>query len=881
MPAPRPTCATSRLPARALPVGGPKGASRLVGCVLVGFLLAGLGLARVDGAHARETDDTPDGLRRELLLAQTPGAWEATLQVVLARPPVQVAEVLAPLFLDGPDGRPADLLPFLASYLVAHPAQEGAGARIVLADLVLAQASAGESSRYLGRIHDAQVPDRRTGRRSTWDLLLTHAREALAAPWSGPAAPGAGVAPAVREGAVAALAWRPGDDVRTRLAWLAEGARALPPRLEGDADGDRGRVEGALLAALRDLAAYPFEDLGQALTRLEAVPPGVTTYVDLLRWFSGLKDGTLRDHDQALRYGRELIRRLEGPTALAKAVADDTFPYPELRRALLERAVELKPKSGGGWEGFLVAIIARFPEADLVGAALDLLTSLGFGAGQKECCPEDAARVIQQRLQQPRRPADPPDLRVRLTRALGDLGVAASLHAYVRGVLEARDLPPVEEVVELISGLGRAPGSRVETLHRFYAREGLAPEVRSAVRAAVARALRQNGIVGTDRAAASAALESILTGGGAFDRAGSPKVREEALRSLALHPEPWAVELLLKAARAPGAEAEAEARLALQVIAQMAGQPEGAERAAEAYVALLLGRGGAVPADDLLILALKRAKDVAGAPRLSAAARQAVVEAVRQRLEAPEGGEPLRLQAARSAADLGDAAALAPAVRWLAGLLSAGAADGPLEAVRALIEAVVRLRAPREPGGPLPDPDPDALVATAVNGLAGLPRQRDATLAWFDPLVRGAVRNGAPRPLLLLGQAQLHLTRAAQPESPEAQRSQDRGAARTLLAAALPQARSPEEGESLRLRLLETLQALAEGLAPAEAAPLLYEAVVEAARGTTPESWKVGARLARRLASEPALAAALGPAETAEAERLRVGLEERLAKAPN
>jgi hypothetical protein len=271
-------------------------------------------------------------------------------------------------------------------------------------------------------------------------------------------------------------------------------------------------------------------------------------------------------------------------------------------------------------------------------------------------------------------------------------------------------------------------------------------------------------------------------------------------------------------------------------------------------VLFLRGTRERADADARRLTALKRLKDLPSGEAVPPELRGQVLAAVREVLEAP-ASEALRAQAARTAADLADAEALAPLVAWWA-----EQPEGPrAELLRALFEAVVR-------AGPLGD----ARVAAGLVAVAKVPGRGDLAVEWADLLTKSALRDPAPRPALLSAQAATLIARAdtwALDAAGDARRSEDLEGARTILNAVVQGARG-DDTEPARRTLIAVLERLAASLGASTAGvERRVEAVARAADSKDAETLRAGERLARELLSEPTLAKLLSPDERAELER--------------
>lgn len=797
------------------------------------------------GAGAARADESADALRDELLRGRTTGDWNGTLKAVLERPAEVVGQVLGPLFTTPEHAARTDLLAAVSAYLASHPVALGTQRRVLLAEYVLRRAHGDPA--FVERLREPLIVDRATGRRPDWDLLLDHALLLARDETLGAADRAAGLAFAAQEDGA-----RAGD--------VVDALTAVAARLREESTtsaADREQVTVALLDAFDELLACRFASLDSALPELERTLG--RPYVKRLKHFSSLKSGADRDRALAVLHGREVVRAMESPADLARALEGGAFPYAELQRAVLERAAVLKPRPGAAWEDVFRAAVDRALEPDIVLRTLDLLAESGFGGGPRECCGR-VAESVQRRLTRTQ-PRDPPEVRRRLVVALGDLAALEPVARQVSDVLARRALAAADlpEVVELIRAAGRCPGVQVDVLLRpFYelaSFPALGTTERELLREQVARALGRDGVRAADPLGAVNALLGMLDGGGEWDRAASPKVREQAYRSLASYPSDAVITRLLTGAQASEPPPGEESHRALEALGQMLGAGDESARAgARALVLFLRGTRERSDADARRLTALKRLKDLPPGEVIPAELRAQVQAAVRELLESPVV-DVLRIQAARTAAELADADALAPLIAWWAEQPQAPRA----ELLQALFDAVVR-------AGPLGD----ARVAAGLLAVSATPGQTTQAVEWADALAKSALRDPAPRPALLSAQAATMVARAdtwATDPAGESRRAEDLEGARTILNGVVRDSRG-ENVEPARRTLVAVLERLAAGLgASLEGVERRVEAVARAADSKDADTLRAGERLARELLGDTALRSLLSPAEQAELER--------------
>lgn len=824
-------------------------AALTLAALLLGLLLAPALHGPLCAAEAG--DATPEGMRRALLEASTPGAWEGVLDALWAQGVEQTLTTLTPLFTEPAYTKErGDLVPYCAAYLAANAIREGNGDRVLLLDLILARAR--DNPGFVRAMRGYLTVDWRTGRSPDWDRLLARAQARLTAP--DPAEPAR--TSEERQSALRLFAQTGERDLERTLAALAGAARAAasaPPSPQ------RTAFEQTLLRTLDELLAYRFRSAAEAAQTLESSDLKGLPLVDLVRWFSRTKDGSARDQALVVKHGLRVIAQLDTPASLARALEEDEVPYPELKRALLARLAELKPVPGGAWDDVFVLILQRWDDPEPVGQALDLLVTQGFGAGVEDCCPR-IAQAVQDRLVRapaPGRPSDPPEMRVRLVTALGGLGSRVPLKRQVEHVLARGPVAPTQaaEVVALILAVGRGPGAEVrEMLRPFYAMDGVSPEVRDALRGAVARALGRGGVRRNDAAAGQAALVGILEGSPEWERELSPKVREEALRSLGQHATREAVTYLGERARAQGAETDEEARVALQVLGQVVSTPEGAEAAARTLLEVLQGLAARSDGDERRVLALRGLKNLP--PGVAPGTASDVRAALRAALAGPASFE-VGAQAVRTLTDLADPGAVAATHAWWRGLPEARR-DAGRDLLRGLLESLVRAGEPAAgaPAASEPARALDAAVAAGLETLAREPADLPLAVEWADLLVRLSARSGPPRAALLEahGSVLLQRARSRAPTDPPQARIEDRRLALAQLDLA-QQTPTPDlvAAERRGLLLLEALEGLALDLpAGGEGKDLLLRAVGVAVRSMQPALLRAGERIGRQvLGAEP------------------------------
>ena len=828
----------------------------LAGAAVVGLLLA-VAAVRADAGPGSETSED---LRAELLRGKTQGEWRSTLKVVLSLGPERVGDVLGPIFTSPEISPRVDLLAEVGAYLAKNPVgPEGPTQRVLLAEFILRRALAPDGAQFLELLRQPMEPDRGTGgRRQDWDRLFDAAVRLL----DGPA-----TETIDREAAMSFVAREEDGRADEALAALTREARR---QTAAPAGPDNPRLATALLDALDRMLAVRFTSPADAAQRLEATKD--LPYRKRWRFFAHAREGAAEDRRIAEKYLKEAVTKADGPAALAQAVGD-AGTFPEILKSAVSRAAELKPRPGAEWKEFFENLFRVAGEPEVVLAALDLLADSGFGGGTEECC-SPLADAIHVRLTT-RRPADPPQVRVRLVAALGDLGSLVALAHQVAATQEAlarREADP-QEVVELILAVGKCPGARVdELLTKFYLAADEPAGMRERLRVAVARALGREGVRREDPDAAVAALTSMVDGGGAWERAQNPKVREAAVRSLGAYPRPDTAALLLRVAEAPGGGTEDEAGWALQALGKMLTAGEGAHHGALALIDFLDGTRGVPEMEARRIAALKRFRDLPAGDGVPANVRATLARALGNVIGT--GTEAERTQAARVAIDLSEPTALAPLTAWWAEQPAARS-----ELLRGLLEAVVRLAPPKEPVVP----DPDSLVAESLAVVSKTKDQEGTAVEWAEALVRAAPHGAAPRLALLVAQAQALTVRAATHADTPAGRDArlaDLGSARSLLASAHAAARTPEEGEQTTRPLLEVLEALAAARGVGEEAKVcLVEAVDLASRSTDSVALKTGDRLGHRLLSEEGLRRLLKPGEVTDVEHrldlIRQALEKR------
>jgi hypothetical protein len=422
-----------------------------------------------------------------------------------------------------------------------------------------------------------------------------------------------------------------------------------------------------------------------------------------------------------------------------------------------------------------------------------------------------------------------------------------------------------------VKAAGRCPSAKADLLMGIYGLDGVTPEVKDALRTAVAGALGREGVRAADPAAAVAALTAILQGGGPWERATHPKTRKAALGSLGAYPGPETAEHLLGIAAAEGPEAQDEAKVAIDTLAKMMSTGPGGHHGALALVSLIRRTKGKAELEGRRIEALKRLKDLPTGDGVPADARSEVLAAVRQALAEPES-ELVRAQAARTAAALADAEAVPVVTAWW--LAQPEEERGPL--LLTLLEAVVQ-----KPTPGAARPDSDARVADALRAV-GRSSAQNAVLAvdWAEALVRSGARAGVSRPLLVAAHSEALLHRASTWPADAGGlklRHNDLGEATTNLRAATDSAR-PEDAERLRPLLMLALERLAESHGVGEDAKTLHlEAVALALRSRDATVLQSGARLGRRLIEDEAFRRLLKEDELAELNRqlgvLRTSLE--------
>jgi hypothetical protein len=795
---------------------------------LVCLVLALLGWAALRAAPAHAEDETVEQLRERLLKARTQGEREGALKVILTRPAEKVGATLGPLFSRPELGASSDLLVATAKLLAESPVP-GPGGKptvILLADAIFRRATS--ESGFVTRLRDTLAVDPVTEQAPGWDRLVDNALSALDATPPRSAAE--------RRAAIRFLSFEDGLRAGRVVDELERHARRLRQQVS-ESPQERILEVAALLDAFGKLLVYSFGSLDVALPELEATRGW--TYVRRLRHFSGLKTAADRDRSLAVLHGMTAIRAMAAASELTAVFTSEQFPYPEHQTAALARAAQLKPAPGPQWEEFYRAVLAHTTESGVVQSALDQLAEAGFGGGPRECC-RAISEAVYRRLSTPAF-QDAADVRRRLVATLGDMAATEQVRQLIARVLERRTVATeeVDEVVELVRAAGRCEGLEVGPwLKPFYDLTQITlPEVPSArerVRTAVARSLGREGVRTTDPEAAVVALEGILEGAPDWERAVSPRVREEAFRSLATYPTDAVVRALVRTALRTEAGSEVEALLAVESLGQMlVSGPEGARRGAAALASVLEQTRDRRDAEARRVEALKRLRGLPKDEAVSAELRDAVLAAVRGSLE-DTATDPVRAEAARTAAELADVDALPRLVAWWEARPEPPVGD----ALRALLEAAVRA-----------GPAGDGRVAEALVAVATLPAHASQAVVWADLVVRAAPR--PVRPALLRAQARTLMLRAASRPRDGTGREgivEDLSAASVVLKTVVSAAGTPEEAEPARRQLVEALELLATALGDGPtAADRLVEAVSQAGRSRDRVLLQSGERLARRL----------------------------------
>ncbi len=827
---------------------------------LAGWLaVLALGLVALAAGRAR-AEDGVDPLRERLLRARTPGEREGALRLVLARPAEQVGAVLGPLFSRPELGAGHEVLVAAAKRLAeAAPAGAVGGrpAPVLLADSIFLRVASDPG--FVAPLRDALAVDPLTEQAPGWERLLDSALQVLE--------PRSARLPAERLAAIRFLACEDGS----RSSRLVDDLERHARRLRGEPASEAREAElRAVLEAIERLLAYRFGSLDVALPELERTRGWAT--VRRLRHFSGLKTAADRDRSLAVVHGVSAIRAMEGPAALLSVFEGTQFPYPEHHAAALERAAALQPAPTPAWEEFYAAVLARTPEGSVAQAALDQLAERGFGGSPGECC-RRVAEAAQRRLRDPAL-QDAPALRRRLVTLLGDMGATEQVRREVVAVLERGSLTAdeVDEAVDLVRAVGRSPGLEVKAwLKPFYDLTQLVlPEgaqARERLRTAVAAALGREGVRASDPLQAVEALEGILEGGALWERSTQPRVRTQAFRSLAAYPQEGVVRSLVRTALLPGAEADAEALLAIEALGQMLlSGDEGARRGAAALASLLdlqaVRRG-----DDMLrrVEALKRLRGlVAASSAMTPEAREPVLARVRAALE-PGVESAVRVEAGRTAASLADADALPAVVAWW----SEGREPVVHDLLRSLLESVARA-----------GPSGDARVAEALAGVAAVPGGAAHAVEWAGLVITAAGRE--PRPVLVRAQARSLAMRAGArgvEAEDRALAAQDLASAVVLLRGLVGVAQEVGEADAARRDLVLVLESLAGLLGDgAAAADRLLEGVAHAARSADRLAWQSGDRMGRRLLGSAVMLQHLGREREAGVRRLLDALAEALRR---
>lgn len=472
--------------------------------------------------------------------------------------------------LEGKDPAEATqiLYELIEDLLLHQPA--AASADVILLDgLVLQQLA--RSPELVKRLRD-NLP-LRDGRQADWERLLAHAARRLADEDA-----------AVRRAAIRALSWSDPSRLPDALARVHDAlARATPEARRGDAP--------EYLATLKSLLGLTFDDLDDALEFFKPFAPRFerregwtpiereTLRADLeraskLRLLARGQREVDRQRAVALDLGRQLVARAQAPEGLLPLFAPDKEYPPELYREALRHArTRLKPEASRPWADLVVAALKRTPDTEALGELTELLAG-SFTQPSEVSDPVADAVGVRLREGVGR---DPVPQRVRLAEVLDRI---ARTPLQVRQALPDRLDPSGEaqrEVwVRLVKALGGRSGAVTEILLPYYRLDGRPTHV--AYRRAVAEAFgRAAGLDEAEKGTVAHVLRHLLVGeaeppelvarfGG---REPDGEVRQALLLALAEYPTPESVEVLAGLAASEDAQADKEARIALDILGRL------------------------------------------------------------------------------------------------------------------------------------------------------------------------------------------------------------------------------------------------------------------------------------------------------------------------
>ncbi len=572
-----------------------------------------------------------EDLFQKLLAAQGDGEWRGILKRILKeKDGVWLGQVLGGLFRDR--ALYADKAALVA-YTAAYLCDDHDHAKVLLGEDIVRRAFRDPTFLAALRRH-------LTAGEGGWSRLLDIARGMLSS-----------TDPRARAVAAWFLSCEDGDLREALRKDLVGQAKADLPFL-ATADPNASELASAYLDAFQQLFAYRFASVEEAVTTLESLAGLDLASVNAE--LSRRKDApTSQMGRKLLEYGKRLV-----DAAVQSGNLDDfeEFLDPartqmrELRRYAVQKVAALSPRADPAWTRILALILRGEDDAQTLKRALDILDGVAFAEVPDEArkLSSAIARRLLERGPDGLRERDAIDDRVKMAK---DLGVLRQRTPEIDQILAQSGSMSQPVLVEVVRSLGSLAGANAKELGSIYAEAKGGDDRAQAVRAAVMDALGRPGLRTSpdETVAAAALLREVLTGEGAegVGRAASTTVRKAALRSLGSYPGAQTAEVLRRYALGDDAD---EAKVAIVVLGKAAFQDDAAVGALAD-----IARSDTTPVDRRTQALQSLAALGHGAP----AGRLSVAHDVVTALLASKTAQPeVRFEAAKTAASLGDAAAL-------------------------------------------------------------------------------------------------------------------------------------------------------------------------------------------------------------------------------
>ncbi len=623
-------------------------------------------------AHADEAENARDQAAL-LKVGATKGQWRFVLDKINGygdphRIPAFEA-VLGPLFEPGsallkeitPENQNS-LLSFVAAYLAKLDTP-----KIPLARKIVRRIASDEKLLEKYRTQESFAVNPETLRNEGMDRLLGAAEEILA------------TADANEE--LDRAVWLLSRETTSRVA---DSLAVLWNKAREDSYG--GVSPAAYLDAFERLTTHRFPEINKAITWLNTWRSDFERRRDwtdleranlshrIVRAASELSGAASSDGENAIRWGKELVKAKTEPSKLMSFLDPVKTPYLELRAAAMRHAREnLKPEPTKDWVE-LVRAMLRLPEDEALDSAIAITSKPAFAQRNAEL--EPLAGDIVTRLKE-RAETDAKGRRLSLVRTLAVIGTFSNIVAALNDIKEHLEHGHGDEVyAELIQISGQTDGATVGPIVKHYFANGKQPA--KDVRDAVVDALGGSAVRAdpAQAALASLLLRLIFEGGERPDvlAADVPdpvpaetddSVRKTILYNLEQYPEPATIELLSRVATGKSAP---ERKVAVEVLGEIWWD----KKKGTAAEALNLILADAKAPDEVRIGILgafeppKSETDLKELPRELDGTVRRVKEQVRALIAPGAASAPVQQAAAKTATALRDELALMPTfTQWM------------------------------------------------------------------------------------------------------------------------------------------------------------------------------------------------------------------------